>query len=199
MGKGEYHLYYLPLSDAMFAAHSAAEIAVAVADRFVGMGVFDVGGVGRHGVWAGLVRERFDGLEDFDAVVLGDESAVGGAIFDFSAVWNDVRGAAAFSAIPGGQQPGILGGTDGYCLGWYCMPWRRTGWLKVLPAGKDDSLLRAASLVKLGRIISSFAVFALFMRKPMMRDPFPKVSHHAFGIHFMHPAITSLRPLLCWS
>jgi peptidoglycan/LPS O-acetylase OafA/YrhL len=63
-------------------------------------------------------------------------------------------------------------------------------WLfRVLPMGKDDSLLRAASLVKLGRILSSFAVFALFMRQPMMRDPFPKVSHHAFGIHFMHPAI----------
>ena len=70
------------------------------------------------------------------------------------------------------------------------------GLARILPLGKDDSLLRAASLVKMGRIISSFAVFALFMRRPMMRDPFPKVSHHAFGIHFMHPAVIIALTLL---
>src|SRR5438552_4425455 len=59
---------------------------------------------------------------------------------------------------------------------------------KVLPM--DESYLeRVALFVKLGRILTGFSVFALFIRLPLMRDPFPRVSHYAFGLHFMHPAI----------
>jgi surface polysaccharide O-acyltransferase-like enzyme len=50
-------------------------------------------------------------------------------------------------------------------------------------------LMRIAVFVKTGRILSGFAVFALFIRSPLMRDPLPRVSHYAFGLHFMHPSI----------
>jgi surface polysaccharide O-acyltransferase-like enzyme len=50
-------------------------------------------------------------------------------------------------------------------------------------------LLRIAVFMKLGRIISGFAVFGLFIRQPLMRDPYPRISHYAFGLHFMHPFI----------
>jgi peptidoglycan/LPS O-acetylase OafA/YrhL len=56
--------------------------------------------------------------------------------------------------------------------------------------------LRVAVLVKTGRILSGCAVFCLFLRKPLMRDPFPRVSHYAFGLHFMHPAIITLLTLI---
>ena len=56
----------------------------------------------------------------------------------------------------------------------------------------NEYLKRVAIYVKFGRILSSFAVFALFMRNPLMRDPFPRISHYAFGLHFMHPFIIIL-------
>lgn len=65
-----------------------------------------------------------------------------------------------------------------------------------LPAKHPEYVLRVAVLVKTGRILSGFAVFALFLRKPLMRDPFPRVSHYAFGLHFMHPAIILLLTLI---
>lgn len=54
---------------------------------------------------------------------------------------------------------------------------------------QDHRWLIALSGLKPGRFISSIAIFVLFIRSPLMKDPFPKVSHHAFGLHFMHPAI----------
>jgi Acyltransferase family len=60
-----------------------------------------------------------------------------------------------------------------------------------LPVDKTY-LLRVANYVKVGRIVSSFAVFGLFMRNPLMRDPFPRISHYAFGLHFLHPFIIIL-------
>jgi hypothetical protein len=63
---------------------------------------------------------------------------------------------------------------------------------RLLP--HDD--FRSNILVKLGRIISGIAVFGLFIRHPLMRDPLPKVSHYAFGLHFMHPAIILLLSIL---
>lgn len=59
-----------------------------------------------------------------------------------------------------------------------------------------EDLLRIAVFVKFGRILSGIAVFALFIRHPMMRDPFPRVSHYAFGLHFMHPAVITALLLL---
>jgi surface polysaccharide O-acyltransferase-like enzyme len=53
-------------------------------------------------------------------------------------------------------------------------------------------LRRVANYVKVGRIVEGFAVFALFMRSPLMRDPFPRISHYAFGLHFLHPFIIIL-------
>jgi peptidoglycan/LPS O-acetylase OafA/YrhL len=50
-------------------------------------------------------------------------------------------------------------------------------------------LKRVAVYIKLGRILTAIAVFALFIRQPLMRDPFPRISHYAFGLHFMHPFI----------
>jgi hypothetical protein len=52
-----------------------------------------------------------------------------------------------------------------------------------------EDLLRIAVFVKFGRILSGMAVFVLFIRQPLMKDPWPKVSHYAFGLHFMHPAV----------
>jgi hypothetical protein len=50
-------------------------------------------------------------------------------------------------------------------------------------------LPRIVALTKVGRILTGFSVFALFIRSPLMRDPYPRVSHYAFGLHFMHPFI----------
>lgn len=48
---------------------------------------------------------------------------------------------------------------------------------------------RALALLKPGRLLTGAAVFILVIRHPLMRDPFPMVSHYAFGLHFLHPAI----------
>jgi len=40
-----------------------------------------------------------------------------------------------------------------------------------------------------GRFFTAVPIFILILRHPLMKDPFPKVSHYAFGLHFMHPAI----------
>jgi peptidoglycan/LPS O-acetylase OafA/YrhL len=48
---------------------------------------------------------------------------------------------------------------------------------------------QALAGLKVGRFVSALAIFVLILRHPLMKDPFPKVSHHAFGLHFMHPAI----------
>src|SRR5437764_10677277 len=61
----------------------------------------------------------------------------------------------------------------------------------------NDTYMRQVALfVKLCRIVTGFAVFALFIRCPLMRDPFPRVSHYAFGLHFMHPSIILLLSLI---
>ena len=44
--------------------------------------------------------------------------------------------------------------------------------------------------------MTSFCIFALIVRHPLMCDPFPKVSHYAFGLHFMHPAIILMLSML---
>lgn len=49
--------------------------------------------------------------------------------------------------------------------------------------------LLALAWPKVGRFLTAVPVFVLFLRSPLMKDPFPRVSHHAFGLHFMHPAI----------
>ena len=54
---------------------------------------------------------------------------------------------------------------------------------------RPGDLIRIAVFMKPGRILTGFAVFGLFMRNPMMRDPQPRMSHYAFGLHFMHPSI----------
>ena len=54
---------------------------------------------------------------------------------------------------------------------------------------QEHRWLIALAGLKPGRFVSAVAVFVLFLRSPLMRDPFPKVSHHAFGLHFMHPVI----------
>jgi peptidoglycan/LPS O-acetylase OafA/YrhL len=59
-----------------------------------------------------------------------------------------------------------------------------------------EDLLRIAVFMKVGRIVSGFAVFALFIRSPLMRDPMPRVSHYAFGLHFMHPFIILVLTLI---
>ncbi len=55
---------------------------------------------------------------------------------------------------------------------------------------------RVAVYVKFGRIVTAFSVFALFIRNPLMRDPFPRISHYAFGLHFMHPFIILMISLI---
>jgi hypothetical protein len=58
----------------------------------------------------------------------------------------------------------------------------------LMPIGFEP----AALSLKLGRLMTGVCIFALVVRQPLMRDPFPKVSHYAFGLHFMHPAIILL-------
>jgi surface polysaccharide O-acyltransferase-like enzyme len=53
------------------------------------------------------------------------------------------------------------------------------------PASWDQALAG----LKVGRFLTALPIFVLFLRSPLMKDPMPKVSHHAFGLHFMHPAI----------
>lgn len=48
---------------------------------------------------------------------------------------------------------------------------------------------QALAGLKVGRFVTALPIFVLFLRHPLMKDPLPKVSHHAFGLHFMHPAI----------
>ncbi|HYE17820.1 MAG TPA: acyltransferase [Tepidisphaeraceae bacterium] len=48
---------------------------------------------------------------------------------------------------------------------------------------------QALSGLKIGRFLTAVPVFVLFLRSPLMRNPFPRVSKHAFGLHFMHPII----------
>src|SRR5260370_35264679 len=50
-----------------------------------------------------------------------------------------------------------------------------------LASKRPEDLLRIAVFVKFGRIITGFAVFALFLRCPLMRDPVPRVSYYASG------------------
>jgi len=53
----------------------------------------------------------------------------------------------------------------------------------------DDAWGQALAGLKVGRFCSALAIFVLILRNPLMRDPFPRVSHYAFGLHFMHPAV----------
>ena len=62
---------------------------------------------------------------------------------------------------------------------------------QFLPAAMRD-FARVIAYIKVGRILTAFAVFVLFLRHPLMRDPMPKVSHYAFGLHFLHPFIIIL-------
>lgn len=55
----------------------------------------------------------------------------------------------------------------------------------LLPHGYTEAL----TFLKIGRMLTAFCIFALVIRHPFMRDPFPRVSHYAFGLHFMHPAV----------
>ena len=43
--------------------------------------------------------------------------------------------------------------------------------------------------LKVGRFLTAVPIFVLILRHPLMRDRLPRVSHHAFGLHFMHPAV----------
>ena len=62
--------------------------------------------------------------------------------------------------------------------------------LFILDRGTSDaSWGQALAGLKVGRFVSAVPIFVLILRYPLMRDPLPKVSHHAFGLHFMHPAI----------
>ena len=55
---------------------------------------------------------------------------------------------------------------------------------------------RVAVYVKFGRVVTAFSLFALFIRSPLMRDPFPRISHYAFGLHFMHPFVILMISLI---
>jgi hypothetical protein len=48
---------------------------------------------------------------------------------------------------------------------------------------------QALAGLKVGRFVSAVPIFVLILRHPLMKDPLPRVSHHAFGLHFMHPAV----------
>jgi peptidoglycan/LPS O-acetylase OafA/YrhL len=52
-----------------------------------------------------------------------------------------------------------------------------------------EAWLQALAGLKVGRFFSAVPIFVLILRYPLMKDPFPRVSHYAFGLHFMHPAI----------
>jgi uncharacterized membrane protein YkvI len=52
--------------------------------------------------------------------------------------------------------------------------------------------IQALAGLKFGRFLTALPLFVLILRQPLMKDHFPKVSHHAFGLHFMHPAIIIL-------
>jgi hypothetical protein len=53
----------------------------------------------------------------------------------------------------------------------------------------NQAWAQALAGLKIGRFVTAVPVFVLFLRHVLMKDPFPKVSHYAFGLHFMHPAI----------
>jgi peptidoglycan/LPS O-acetylase OafA/YrhL len=62
--------------------------------------------------------------------------------------------------------------------------------LVMLNFGTTDSAwVQALAGCKVGRFVTAVPIFVLFLRRPLMRDPFPTVSHYAFGLHFMHPAV----------
>ena len=65
----------------------------------------------------------------------------------------------------------------------------------VLPSD-EMYMKRVAVYVKFGRILTAFSLFALFIRSPLMRDPFPRISHYAFGLHFMHPFVILMISLI---
>jgi surface polysaccharide O-acyltransferase-like enzyme len=48
---------------------------------------------------------------------------------------------------------------------------------------------QALAGLKVGRFVTAVPIFVLLLRHVLMKDPWPKVSHYAFGLHFMHPAI----------
>jgi peptidoglycan/LPS O-acetylase OafA/YrhL len=62
-------------------------------------------------------------------------------------------------------------------------------WLAKHLPGNGEYVKRVAVFMKCGRILSGIAVFAWFIRQPLMKDRWPRVSHYAFGLHFMHPAV----------
>jgi surface polysaccharide O-acyltransferase-like enzyme len=62
--------------------------------------------------------------------------------------------------------------------------------LLFLNRGTTDAAWgQALAGLKVGRFLSAVPIFVLFLRHPLMKDPLPTVSHHAFGLHFMHPAV----------
>lgn len=62
--------------------------------------------------------------------------------------------------------------------------------LFLLDRGTSEaSWAQALAGLKVGRFVSAVPIFVLILRHPLMKDPLPKVSHHAFGLHFMHPAV----------
>jgi surface polysaccharide O-acyltransferase-like enzyme len=131
----------------------------------------------------------------YGSVFLPDNSAAGKAVGTTLKLWQNVL------AIPLLIFP---------LLGMMCAgqkPWRRfvahtpTGlWVGLLVLGLivhvvetlallPHDYLMALNGLKVGRFLTALPIFVLFLRYPLMKDPFPKVSHHAFGLHFMHPAI----------
>jgi hypothetical protein len=62
--------------------------------------------------------------------------------------------------------------------------------LAMLDWGRSEQAWnQALAGLKVGRFVTAVAIFVLVLRHPLMRDPFPRVSHYAFGLHFMHPAV----------
>jgi peptidoglycan/LPS O-acetylase OafA/YrhL len=62
--------------------------------------------------------------------------------------------------------------------------------LIILNYGTTDAAFgQALAGLKVGRFVSAVPIFVLILRHPLMKDPMPRVSHYAFGLHFMHPAI----------
>jgi surface polysaccharide O-acyltransferase-like enzyme len=53
----------------------------------------------------------------------------------------------------------------------------------------DRAWGQALAGLKVGRFVTAVPIFVLILRHPLMKDPLPRVSHYAFGLHFMHPAI----------
>ena len=60
----------------------------------------------------------------------------------------------------------------------------------------DPAFQQALAGLKVGRFLTAVPIFVLVLRRPLMKDPLPRVSHYAFGLHFMHPAIIVALTLL---